>query len=75
VARAWSTSSWRIQSTPLRARAERQALESSEPWVTQFEPASRLTRVIQAAVQQHGFRTRFNERGLLWQVNAFERIA
>jgi magnesium-protoporphyrin O-methyltransferase len=31
--------------------------------------------LIQAAVQQHGFRTRFNERGLLWQVNAFERIA
>jgi hypothetical protein len=37
--------------------------------------ASRLTRVIQAAVQQNGSRIRFNERGLLWQVNAFERIA
>ncbi|MHB8614198.1 MAG: methyltransferase domain-containing protein [Candidatus Dormibacteraceae bacterium] len=31
--------------------------------------------LIQAAVQQHRFRTMFNERGLLWQVNAFERIA
>ncbi|MGH7765042.1 MAG: class I SAM-dependent methyltransferase [Candidatus Dormibacteraceae bacterium] len=31
--------------------------------------------LIQAAVQQHGFRTRLKERGLLWQVNAFERIA
>ncbi len=31
--------------------------------------------LILAAVEQHGFRTRFNERGLLWQVTAFERIA
>ena len=31
--------------------------------------------LIVAAVQQHGFRTRFNERGLVWQMTAFERIA
>jgi magnesium-protoporphyrin O-methyltransferase len=31
--------------------------------------------LIQATVQQQGFRIKFNERGLLWQVNAFERIA
>jgi magnesium-protoporphyrin O-methyltransferase len=29
---------------------------------------------ILAAVEQHGFKTRFNERGLLWQVAALERI-
>jgi magnesium-protoporphyrin O-methyltransferase len=28
---------------------------------------------ILSAVEQHGFRTTFNERGLLWQVAAFER--
>jgi hypothetical protein len=31
--------------------------------------------LILAEVKQHGFQTRFNERGLLWQVTAFERIA
>jgi 2-polyprenyl-3-methyl-5-hydroxy-6-metoxy-1,4-benzoquinol methylase len=41
----------------------------------QFRVFLHPPELIQAAVQQHGFRTRFNERGLLWQVNAFERIA
>jgi len=41
----------------------------------QFRVFLHSPELIQAAVQQHGFRTRFNERGLLWQVNAFERIA
>lgn len=30
---------------------------------------------ILSAVEKHGFRTRLNERGLLWQVTALERIA
>jgi hypothetical protein len=29
---------------------------------------------ILAAVERHGFKTRYNERGLLWQVAALERI-
>jgi len=41
----------------------------------QFRVFLHPPELIEAAVQQHGFRTRFNERGLLWQVNAFERIA
>jgi magnesium-protoporphyrin O-methyltransferase len=41
----------------------------------QFRVFLHPPELIQAVVQQHGFRTRFNERGLLWQVNAFERIA
>jgi 2-polyprenyl-3-methyl-5-hydroxy-6-metoxy-1,4-benzoquinol methylase len=41
----------------------------------QFRVFLHPPELIQAAVQQHGFRTRFNERGLLWQMNAFERIA
>ena len=41
----------------------------------QFRVFLHPPELIQAAVLQHGFRTRFNERGLLWQVNAFERIA
>jgi magnesium-protoporphyrin O-methyltransferase len=41
----------------------------------QFRVFIHPPELIQAAVQQHGFRTKFNERGLLWQVNAFERIA
>jgi magnesium-protoporphyrin O-methyltransferase len=41
----------------------------------QFRVFLHPPELIQAAVQQHGFRIRFNERGLLWQVNAFERIA
>jgi 2-polyprenyl-3-methyl-5-hydroxy-6-metoxy-1,4-benzoquinol methylase len=31
--------------------------------------------LILAALERKGLRTRFNERGLLWQVTAFERIA
>src|SRR5258708_18219793 len=38
-------SSWRIQSTPLPARAERQAPRSSEHWAIQSEPTSPLNRV------------------------------
>jgi 2-polyprenyl-3-methyl-5-hydroxy-6-metoxy-1,4-benzoquinol methylase len=30
---------------------------------------------ILSAVEKHGFRTKLNERGLLWQVTALERIA
>jgi magnesium-protoporphyrin O-methyltransferase len=30
---------------------------------------------ILAAVERHGFKTTFNERGLLWQMAAFERIS
>jgi magnesium-protoporphyrin O-methyltransferase len=41
----------------------------------QFRVFLHPPELIQAAVQQQGFRIRFNERGLLWQVNAFERIA
>ena len=41
----------------------------------QFRVFLHPPELIRAAVQQHGFRTRFNERGLLWQVNEFERIA
>ncbi len=41
----------------------------------QFRVFLHPPELIQAAVHQHGFKTRFNERGLLWQVNAFERIA
>ena len=40
----------------------------------QFQVFLHPPDLIQAAVQERGFRTRFNERGLLWQVNAFERI-
>jgi len=40
----------------------------------QFRVFLHPPELIQATVQQRGFRTRFNERGLLWQVNAFERI-
>ena len=42
---------------------------------TQFRVFLHPPELIQAVVQQHGLRTRFNERGLLWQVNAFERMA
>jgi magnesium-protoporphyrin O-methyltransferase len=41
----------------------------------QFRVFLHSPELIQAAVQQQGFRTRLNERGLIWQVNAFERIA
>jgi magnesium-protoporphyrin O-methyltransferase len=41
----------------------------------QFRVFLHPPELIQAAVQQQGFRTTLNERGLLWQVNAFERIA
>ncbi|OLC65203.1 MAG: hypothetical protein AUG06_08210 [Actinobacteria bacterium 13_1_20CM_2_65_11] len=41
----------------------------------QFRVFLHTPALILAAVQQHGFRTRFNERGLVWQVIAFERIA
>ena len=41
----------------------------------QFRVFLHSPELIQATVQQHGFRTRFNEQGLLWQVNAFERLA
>jgi 2-polyprenyl-3-methyl-5-hydroxy-6-metoxy-1,4-benzoquinol methylase len=41
----------------------------------QFRVFLHSPELIQAAVQQQGLRSRFNERGLLWQVNAFERIA
>jgi hypothetical protein len=30
---------------------------------------------ILAAVEKHGFRTMFNDRGMLWQVVALERAA
>src|SRR5882672_4882287 len=38
-------SSWRIQSTPLPAPAERRAPGSSEHWATRFERVSPLNRV------------------------------
>ena len=41
----------------------------------QFRVFLHPPELIQAAVQQEGFTIRFNERGLLWQVNAFEKIA
>ena len=41
----------------------------------QFRVFLHSPELIQAAVQLHGFRIRFNEQGLLWQVSAFERIA
>ena len=41
----------------------------------QFRVFLHSPELIQAAVQQQGFSTRFNEQGLIWQVNAFERIA
>ena len=46
-------------------------------WVirVQFRIFLHSPELIQAAVQQRGFRTRFNEQGVLWQMNAFERIA
>ena len=41
----------------------------------QFRVFLHSPELIQGAVQQQGFSTRFNEQGLIWQVNAFERIA
>ena len=41
----------------------------------QFRVFLHSPELIQAAVQLHGFRIKFNEQGLLWQVSAFERIA
>jgi magnesium-protoporphyrin O-methyltransferase len=41
----------------------------------QFRVFLHSPELIQAAVQQQGFRSRFNDRSLLWQINAFERIA
>jgi 2-polyprenyl-3-methyl-5-hydroxy-6-metoxy-1,4-benzoquinol methylase len=40
----------------------------------QFTAFVHPPELILAAVEHHGFRTRFNQRGLVWQVAAFERI-
>jgi 2-polyprenyl-3-methyl-5-hydroxy-6-metoxy-1,4-benzoquinol methylase len=41
----------------------------------QFQVFLHPPELILASVERHGFRTRFNERGLLWQVTALERTA
>jgi magnesium-protoporphyrin O-methyltransferase len=39
----------------------------------QFRVFAHPPQLILAAVERHGFTTRFNQRGLLWQVTALER--
>jgi hypothetical protein len=41
----------------------------------QFRVFLHPPELVLAAVEQHGFRTRINERGLLWQVTALEKNA
>jgi 2-polyprenyl-3-methyl-5-hydroxy-6-metoxy-1,4-benzoquinol methylase len=41
----------------------------------QFQVFLHPPELILASVERHGFRRRFNERGLLWQVTALERTA
>ena len=41
----------------------------------QFRVFLHPPEIILAVVERHGFRTKLNEQGLLWQVAAFERTA